>query len=150
TSFGFRVRSLVARHLVPAARASRSSCRARRSAPTCRPSCGRSDVIENHGRRAPSRVTGAAEGEPTMGGPPRRPGTAARSRLLLVAAVLAGAALVAAHAARAAVLCAKPRNDGTFNSGVKIREACKPNEVQLDPAAVGFCCGQTTTTLTVT
>ena len=85
-----------------------------------------------------------------MGEHRRRPGIADRSRLLLVAVVLAGAALAAAHSARAAVLCAKPRNDGTFNSGVKIREACKPNEVQLDPAAVGFCCGQTTTTFTVT
>jgi len=75
---------------------------------------------------------------------------AARSRLLLVALALAAAALMAVHAARAAVLCAKPRKDGTFNSGVKIREVCKPNEVQLDPAAVGFCCGATSTTFPVT
>jgi hypothetical protein len=43
------------------------------------------------------------------------------------------------ESAGAAVLCAKPRKDGSFNTGVKIREACKPGEVQLDAAAVGFC-----------
>ena len=53
--------------------------------------------------------------------------------------LLAAAVLVARDTAGAAVLCAKPRKDGSFNTDVKIREACKPGEVQLDAAAVGFC-----------
>jgi cysteine-rich repeat protein len=42
---------------------------------------------------------------------------------------------------RSAVLCAKPRKDGTFNTSGKIRIACKASEAQFDPAALGFCCG---------
>ena len=67
-------------------------------------------------------------------------------RLNPAVVLLAGAVLMAAATASAAVLCAKPRKDGTFNTGVKIREACKPGEVQLDAAAVGLCCTVTTTT----
>jgi hypothetical protein len=33
--------------------------------------------------------------------------------------------------ADAAVVCARRRADGTFNSTLKVREACKPSEVQL-------------------
>ena len=40
--------------------------------------------------------------------------------------------------ADAAVLCAKPKPDGTLSSTVKVREACKPAEVQLDPTTLGF------------
>src|SRR5690348_13300677 len=53
-----------------------------------------------------------------------------------------------ASTAQAAVFCAKPRRAGTFNSTVKVREACLPREVQLDPGGVGFCCGTTTVTTT--
>jgi hypothetical protein len=45
--------------------------------------------------------------------------------------------LFAASSAEAVVLCAKPSANGTFNTSVKIREACKPNETQLDPADIG-------------
>jgi hypothetical protein len=38
----------------------------------------------------------------------------------------------------AVVLCAKQRSDGTFNSSVRIREACKSRETQLDPVALGL------------
>jgi hypothetical protein len=61
-------------------------------------------------------------------------------------AVLVLLALVVGTASDAAVLCAKPKRDGTFNSGVRIRELCKSGEVQLDPAVVGFCCTTSTTT----
>lgn len=50
--------------------------------------------------------------------------------------------------AQGAVLCAKPSRTGTFNGTVKIREACKPNEVQLSPGDVNFCCTATTVTTT--
>jgi hypothetical protein len=33
--------------------------------------------------------------------------------------------------ANAAVVCARRRADGTFNSTLKVREACKPSEAQL-------------------
>lgn len=36
----------------------------------------------------------------------------------------------------AVALCAKQRSDGTFNSSVRIREACKAREAQLDPPAL--------------
>ena len=48
-----------------------------------------------------------------------------------------------------AVLCAKPGRDGTLNGGVRAREVCKPNEVQLAPADVNFCC-PTSPTVTTT
>ena len=79
--------------------------------------------------------------------PERRHEAGDRLRRLGSAVVLlAGAVLMAGDTAVAAVLCAKPRKDGTFNTAVKIREACKPGEVQLDAAAVGLCCTVTTTT----
>jgi hypothetical protein len=62
------------------------------------------------------------------------------------AVVLMAGAVLMTDTAGAAVLCAKARKDGTFNSSVKLREACKPGEVQLDAAAVGMCCTVTTTT----
>ena len=40
-------------------------------------------------------------------------------------------ALVATGTAHAALLCARPRSDGTFSTTVKLREACKGNEVEL-------------------
>jgi hypothetical protein len=46
------------------------------------------------------------------------------------------AAVLTASSTNAAVLCAKPRSDGTFSTSVKIREACTPREMQLDPAAL--------------
>jgi hypothetical protein len=39
--------------------------------------------------------------------------------------------LFATATAHAAMLCARPRADGTFSTTVKLREACKPNEVEL-------------------
>jgi len=47
-----------------------------------------------------------------------------RTGLLLVALVVTGTA-------HAAILCARPRSDGTFSTTVKLREACKGNEVEL-------------------
>lgn len=38
----------------------------------------------------------------------------------------------------AAVLCARKRPDGTFNSNVALRETCRPRETQLDPVALGL------------
>ena len=35
------------------------------------------------------------------------------------------------------MLCAKPRSDGTYNASVKVREACKAGETQLDAAEIG-------------
>jgi hypothetical protein len=48
------------------------------------------------------------------------------------------ATIFSASTAEAVVLCAKPRSDGTYNTSVKLREACKPGETQLDPAALGL------------
>ena len=47
-----------------------------------------------------------------------------RTALLLVAVMLTGTA-------HAAMLCARPRSDGTFSTTVKLREACKGNEVEI-------------------
>jgi hypothetical protein len=56
-------------------------------------------------------------------------------RPLLVAGILA----LSFRQADAIVLCAKPDNDGTFNTNVKIRTtACKQSETQLDPGALGL------------
>jgi hypothetical protein len=54
--------------------------------------------------------------------------------------------------ARAAMLCARLKADGTFSTGVKVREACKHREVrlsifQLDPVVV-FQHASTTTSTT--
>lgn len=43
-----------------------------------------------------------------------------------------------ASTANAVVLCARARGDGTFNTSVKIREACRPTETQLHPVALGL------------
>jgi len=56
------------------------------------------------------------------------------AHIALVSAVVL-AALTSAHAI---VLCAKQRSDGTFNAAVKIREACRPSETQLDPVELGL------------
>src|SRR4030095_6746319 len=64
--------------------------------------------------------------------------------------VLAATLMLAPIAASGAVLCAKQRNDGTFSSSVKIREACHAKEVQLAPEAVGFCCAASTSATTST
>jgi len=53
----------------------------------------------------------------------------------LVAIVVA--TVFAASSSEAVVLCAKPRSDGTFNTSVKVREACKAGETQLDAAQIG-------------
>jgi len=52
--------------------------------------------------------------------------------------------------AHGAVLCAKARRDGTFNTAVRIRESCKATEVVLNPNSLGFCCSLPTTTSTTT
>jgi hypothetical protein len=64
--------------------------------------------------------------------------------------LLAGLMLLAAIAtdAHAAVLCARPSRQGTFDGAVKVRQACKANEVQLAPADVNFCCTPSTATST--
>src|SRR5713226_3086614 len=58
--------------------------------------------------------------------------------------VMAGAAAVVTVVfglsvlSEAAVLCARARSDGTFSTSLKIREACRPSETQLNPAALGL------------
>jgi hypothetical protein len=47
-------------------------------------------------------------------------------------------ALAMAGTAQAVVLCARPRADGTYSTGIKLRETCKPSETQLDPAELGI------------
>jgi hypothetical protein len=64
-----------------------------------------------------------------------------------LAALVLICALVA-EPAGAAVLCAKPRKDGTFNGSVKIREACKANEVVVCPSDVAGSCPSPSTTST--
>lgn len=51
-------------------------------------------------------------------------------------------------AAHGAVLCVRPTRSGTLNGTVRVRAACKPNEVQLSPQDVGFCCETSVTTTT--
>jgi hypothetical protein len=64
--------------------------------------------------------------------------------------VLAALCAVAAGA-NAAVLCVKMRAHGAPAGVVRVREACRPWEMQLAPDTVGLCCGvSTTTTLTTT
>src|SRR5262245_51453822 len=55
-------------------------------------------------------------------------------RIALAALLL----LVAAIESHGVMLCARRRADGTFNATVKIREACKTSETQLDPLALGL------------
>src|SRR5581483_6618720 len=69
------------------------------------------------------------------------------SRVMIAAGAVAMVLVASGHAA---VLCAKPKKYGTFNASVKVREVCKPNEVQLAPEQVGVCCTTTTTTSTST
>src|SRR5262249_37261604 len=54
---------------------------------------------------------------------------------LLPAFILMGLATLPAGAVS---LCAKAKADGSFNTSVKIRTACKPGETQLDPGALGL------------
>ncbi len=58
----------------------------------------------------------------------------------MVRSVALLAVLIAARAlpVDAVVLCAKPRADGTFSTSIKIREACRAGEMQLDAAALGL------------
>jgi hypothetical protein len=69
---------------------------------------------------------------------------------VLGAALLA--ALVAPAASGAAVLCVKAHKDGTLGGVLRLRDgSCAKREVEVDPAALGLCCGeQATTTVTVT
>lgn len=55
-------------------------------------------------------------------------------RVLLSAIMVA----VVVPSAQAVVLCAKPKSDGSFNTSVKIRTACKPGETQLDAGTLGL------------
>jgi hypothetical protein len=57
-------------------------------------------------------------------------------KILTVAISMSVLVLVLTIPANAVVLCAKQRSDGTFNSSVRIREACKSRETQLDPAGL--------------
>ena len=68
-----------------------------------------------------------------------------RTVMLVVAIMLTGTA-------QAAMVCARPRSDGTFSTTLKLREACKPNEVEigivtLDPLRLS---GPPTTSTSVT
>ena len=67
-----------------------------------------------------------------------------------VFAVSVAAVALVSTTAQGAMLCAKPRKDGSFSATVKIRTACKAGESQLNPADVGFCCQLSTTTSTST
>lgn len=49
-----------------------------------------------------------------------------------------------------AVVCVKTRRDGTLGGVLRVREACKASEVEVDLAALGLCCGGQTTTVTST
>jgi hypothetical protein len=51
--------------------------------------------------------------------------------------VMVGLLLLAGNA-RAVVLCARPRADGSFNTTIKIRQACSAHETQLEPGALGL------------
>jgi hypothetical protein len=67
---------------------------------------------------------------------------------LLVLGVMVGPF---ARSLDAAVVCARRRADGTFNTALKIREACKPTEVRIgvltiDPLVLGVQAPSTTTT----
>jgi hypothetical protein len=64
----------------------------------------------------------------------RKGGTMARMALTLV---VAGFLTVGGHA-EAAVLCARPKQDGTFSTSLKVREQCRSSETQLDPATLGL------------
>jgi len=63
---------------------------------------------------------------------------------------IALAPIMVAATADAAVLCAKRRPDGTFNTTVKVRAVCHPAEATLTPEELGLCCAVTTTTTTTT
>jgi hypothetical protein len=66
----------------------------------------------------------------------------------LIAAVVVSMAL--AESSTAAVLCTKPHKGGRLDGTVKIRDACRPGEIQLAPEDVGFCCTASSTTSTST
>lgn len=53
-------------------------------------------------------------------------------------AVAALAALAISQTANAVVLCARQRPDGSYNTTVKIREACVGSETQLDTGTLGL------------
>jgi hypothetical protein len=53
------------------------------------------------------------------------------ARLVILTMVLGGTA-------HAVVLCAKPKQDGTFDSAVMIRQSCRSDESQLDPGVLGL------------
>jgi hypothetical protein len=72
-------------------------------------------------------------------GPPRFPAHAGgQGRIPTRFALSIVATFVLVSAAHAAVLCTRPRFDGTFNANLKIREACKRSETQVNPADVGL------------
>lgn len=56
----------------------------------------------------------------------------------LVGLMIVGMMQVALPAANAVMLCARARPDGSFNTNVKIREACSPTERMLDAASLGL------------
>jgi hypothetical protein len=58
-------------------------------------------------------------------------------RAVVVGAVLLLFASIGTNAL-AVVLCARQKPDGTFSAGVRIREACRPSEAQLDPVTLGL------------
>src|SRR5262245_47210049 len=58
--------------------------------------------------------------------------------LQLLIPLLAAFCLLPGSSADAAMLCARPRSDGTFSTSVKIREVCTVREAPLDPLALGL------------
>jgi hypothetical protein len=56
----------------------------------------------------------------------------------MMLARVAALTLLATTAANAVVLCAKPRSDGSYNTTIKLREACKDTEMRLGPSALGL------------
>lgn len=73
-------------------------------------------------------------------------------RLVVVLGTMAVLGVAAPPRVDGAVVCVKAHKDGRLGGVLRVREACRAREVQVDPAALGLCCGgqASTTTVTVT
>lgn len=58
----------------------------------------------------------------------------------LALALLVGAFVLTPHVAHSLVMCGPKKPDGTLRDGasIRLRTACRPNELQLDPVALGL------------
>src|SRR6266404_3887592 len=56
-------------------------------------------------------------------------------RMIAIACVVT---LLSGTTASALELCAQQKHDGSFDSGLNVRQSCKPNEVRVDPTALGL------------